>query len=70
VREVIAAAEAVTGRSVPHTIGPRREGDPAVLIAASDRIRRELGWRPRFPALETIIAHAWAWRQRNPHGYR
>jgi len=70
VREVIAAAEAVTGRSVPHTIGPRREGDPAVLIAASDRIRRELGWRPRFPALETIVAHAWAWRQRNPHGYR
>jgi len=70
VREVIAAAEAVTGLKVPHAIGPRRAGDPAVLVAASDRIRRDLGWQPRFADLGTIVAHAWAWRQRNPEGYR
>ncbi|MCS6921095.1 MAG: UDP-glucose 4-epimerase GalE [Elioraea sp.] len=69
VREVIAAAERVTGRPVPHVIGPRRPGDPPVLVASSDRIRRELGWTPRFPDLDTIIAHAWAWRQANPDGY-
>ena len=70
VREVIAAAEAVTGLTVPHTVGARRAGDPAVLVAASDRIRRDLGWQPRFADLGTIVAHAWAWRQRNPEGYR
>lgn len=69
VREVIAAAERVTGRPVPHAVGPRRPGDPPVLVASSERIRRDLGWRPRFPDLETIIAHAWAWRQANPNGY-
>ncbi|WP_291297985.1 UDP-glucose 4-epimerase GalE [Elioraea sp.] len=69
VREVIAAAEAVTGMKVPHTIGPRRAGDPAVLVAASARIRRELGWQPRFERLETIVSHAWAWRKANPNGY-
>jgi UDP-glucose 4-epimerase len=70
VREVIAAAERVTGRRVPHTVGPRRAGDPPVLVASSQRIREELGWTPRYPKLETIIAHAWAWRQANPDGYR
>ena len=70
VREVIATAERVTGRAVPHTIGPRRAGDPPVLVASSRRIREELGWTPRYPELETIIAHAWAWRQAHPEGYR
>ncbi len=69
VREVITAAERVTGRPVPHVIGPRRPGDPPVLVASSERIRRELGWRPRYPDLDTIIAHAWAWRRANPDGY-
>ncbi|MFQ3623520.1 MAG: UDP-glucose 4-epimerase GalE [Acetobacteraceae bacterium] len=69
VREVIAAAERVTGRRVPHAIGPRRAGDPPVLVASSARIRDELGWTPRHPDLETIIAHAWGWRQANPEGY-
>ena len=69
VREVIAAAERVTGRAVPHVIGPRRAGDPPVLVASSRRIREELGWTPRHPDLETIIAHAWAWRQAHPDGY-
>jgi UDP-glucose 4-epimerase len=69
VREVIAAAEKVTGLKVPYTIGPRRAGDPAVLVASSQRIRRELGWAPRFDNLETIVSHAWAWRKANPNGY-
>lgn len=69
VREVIAAAEKVTGLAVPYTIGQRREGDPAVLVAASRRIVDELGWRPRYPDLATIVDHAWAWRQAHPKGY-
>jgi UDP-glucose 4-epimerase len=69
VRAVIAAAEKVTGMPVPHTIGPRREGDPAVLVAASGRIRHDLGWAPRFDDLETIVSHAWAWRKAHPNGY-
>jgi UDP-glucose 4-epimerase len=69
VRAVIAAAEGVTGRKVPFTIGPRREGDPAVLVAGNRRIREELGWAPRYPLLDTIVAHAWTWREKHPHGY-
>lgn len=69
VREVIAASEQVTGLKVPYTIGKRREGDPAVLVAASRRITDELGWRPRYPDLATIVGHAWAWRQAHPKGY-
>jgi UDP-glucose 4-epimerase len=69
VRAVIAAAEAVTGMKVPYAIGPRRAGDPAVLVAASARIRAELGWQPRFDGLETIVSHAWAWRKAHPNGY-
>jgi len=70
VREVIEATERVTGRKVPVKVGPRRAGDPAVLIASSERIRNDLGWEPRFPDLDSIIGGAWAWRQRNPQGYR
>lgn len=69
VREVIAAAERVTGRSIPVRVGPRRAGDPAVLVASSATIQRELGWTPRFPDLDDIIATAWAWRQAHPGGY-
>jgi len=61
VREVVDVAARVTGRPVPVAVGPRRPGDPAVLVAASDRIRRELGWRPRFQDLEEIVASAWRW---------
>lgn len=63
VREVIAAAERVTGRPVPWTPAPRRPGDPAVLVAASDRARAVLGWAPRRTALEDIVATAWAWHR-------
>jgi UDP-glucose 4-epimerase len=61
VREVIDTAARVTGRKIPVGVGPRRPGDPATLVAASTRIRRELGWTPRYPALEEIIGSAWKW---------
>ena len=68
-KQVIDTAEKITGRSIPYTIGPRRPGDPATLIASSERIRKELGWQPRYPDLESIIGSAWAWRSKHPNGY-
>jgi UDP-glucose 4-epimerase len=67
VREVVEVAGRVTGRPVPVEVGPRRPGDPAVLVAASDRIRRDLAWRPRFESLEEIVASAWRWMRARPH---
>lgn len=69
VMEVIETARTITGHPIPHIVGPRRAGDPAVLIASSERIRRELGWKPRFPRLEDIIGSAWEWHRQHPHGY-
>ncbi|MDW8252985.1 MAG: UDP-glucose 4-epimerase GalE [Chloroflexota bacterium] len=69
VREVLAAARRVTGHPIPAVEGPRRPGDPPRLVAASDKIAAELGWRPRFPDLETIIGSAWEWARRHPDGY-
>jgi len=69
VREVIEAARSVTGRDIPVRTGPRRAGDPAVLVASSERIRRELGWQPRFQTLHEIIGSAWDWMQTHPEGY-
>ncbi len=69
VREVIETCREVTGRSIPAEVGDRRPGDPSVLIASSEKIRRELGWEPRYPDLGTIVAHAWAWHRAHPHGY-
>ncbi|HUK25467.1 MAG TPA: UDP-glucose 4-epimerase GalE [Terriglobales bacterium] len=69
VREVIETARRVTGHSIPAREAPRRGGDSAVLVAGSDKIRRELNWQPRFPELETIIRNAWEWRSRHPNGY-
>ena len=59
VLEVMRAVEEVTGKKVPHVIGPRREGDPPALVAASDKLREKLGWRPQYTDLRTIVAHAW-----------
>ena len=70
VREILAAAEAVVGASIPHRVGPRREGDPPVLIASPSRAMEVLGWAPRRDALIDIVGSAWAWRQRHPDGYR
>jgi UDP-glucose 4-epimerase len=68
--EVVAAARRITGQAIPYTIGPRRPGDPATLIASSEQIRAELGWQPRYPSLEQIIASAWEWHRAHPNGYR
>ena len=69
VREVLAAAEAATGRSIPHRVGPRREGDPPVLVASAERAQASLGWRARRGSLEEMVGSAWAWAQRHPAGY-
>jgi UDP-glucose 4-epimerase len=69
VREVIAAAEQVTGREISTREAPRRPGDPPQLVSASDLIRRELGWTPLKPALEGMIADAWDFAQAHPYGY-
>lgn len=70
VQEVMDTVRRVTGRPVPHTLGPRREGDPAVLVASSAKLRKETGWTPRFPDLEEIVRTAHAWRAMHPQGYR
>lgn len=69
VREVIEAARKVTGHPIPVVEEGRRPGDPAVLIASSGKIQRELGWVPAKPDLTTIIQSAWAWKQAHPEGY-
>ena len=69
VRQVIDGVRDVTGRSVRSVEAPRRQGDPAVLIADSNRIRRELRWQPRFADLRTIIESAWRWYETHPYGY-
>jgi UDP-glucose 4-epimerase len=70
VREVVAACERVTGLKLDVKEGPRRAGDPASLVASSRKTREVLGWRPKYPELDTIIAHAWAWHRARPEGYR
>jgi UDP-glucose 4-epimerase len=65
VLEVIRAVEAVTGRKVPHVIGGRREGDPARLVAASDKLQTTLGWKPRMSGLRTIVEHAWRFAEKH-----
>ena len=69
VREVIAACAKVTGRKIATTEKPRRPGDPPRLVASSEKIKSELGWRPEFQSLEAIIESAWKWHEKFPHGY-
>ena len=69
VREIIEAARKITGHAIPAEIGARRPGDPAILIAGSEKVKRELGWEPRFTDLGDIIASAWQWHQAHPKGY-
>lgn len=69
VLEVIEAARRVTGHPIPIVMADRRPGDPAVLVASSDRIQLELGWKPRFPDLETILRSAWEWHRKHPYGH-
>jgi len=70
VKEVIEAARAVTGHPIPAEVTERRPGDPATLIAGSDKIRDELGWRPRYPDLRDIVESAWLWHRAHPEGYQ
>lgn len=68
--EVVQAARRITGHAIPCTIGARRPGDPAILIASAKKIREELGWQPRYPSIDQIIGSAWEWHQSHPNGYR
>lgn len=70
VREVIETARKVTGRPIPVVEAPRRPGDAPRLVASSAKIRRELGWQPKYPGLEEIISSAWSWHQKHPDGYQ
>ncbi|RPJ05220.1 MAG: UDP-glucose 4-epimerase GalE [Deltaproteobacteria bacterium] len=69
VREVIETIKKVTRKRIPTIEGARRPGDPARLVASSEKIRNELGWRPRYPDLETIVGTAWEWHRSHPKGY-
>lgn len=69
VREIIRAAERVTGKAIPTVNAARRAGDPAQLVASGDRAREVLGWEPRFTEVEEIIASAWRWHSTHPDGF-
>ncbi len=69
VRQVVDCCRKITGRKIPVVEKPRRPGDPPRLIAASEKIKRELGWRPKFEKLDAIIESAWKWHQKFPRGY-
>jgi UDP-glucose 4-epimerase len=69
VREVIETVRRVTGHAIPAREVARRPGDPAVLVAASESIKRDLRWQPQFPELESIVRSAWEWRRKHPEGY-
>lgn len=64
VREVISAAQSVSGRPIRVSVAARRAGDPAVLVADSTKARRELDWKPQYDSLQTIVSHAWQWEQK------
>jgi UDP-glucose 4-epimerase len=67
--QVLEATRRVTGEEIPTEFAPRREGDPAVLVASSDKARKILGWKPIYQELEQMVQHAWDWRTAHPNGY-
>ena len=69
VNEVIECARKVTGHAIPAVVSPRRAGDPAQLVASSEKAKTVLGWKPQYDNLETIISTAWAWHKAHPNGY-
>jgi len=69
IREVVETARRVTGLPIPAIEAPRRPGDPAVLVADATKLRRTLGWEPRYSTLESILSTAWKWKQAHPRGY-
>ncbi len=66
---MIETARKVTGHSIPAEVADRRPGDPAVLIASSEKAKRVLGWEPQYESLEKIIRDAWNWHKKHPDGY-
>jgi UDP-glucose 4-epimerase len=70
VKEVIESVRRVTGHAIPAQETARRPGDPAVLVASSERIKRELRWKPKFAELDDIVRSAWDWRRKYPDGYK
>lgn len=69
VKEVIEVARKVTGVKIKAEVAPRRAGDPATLVASSEKAKAELGWKPKYDALETIVESAWKWHKNHPNGY-
>ncbi len=69
VRDVIRMCEKVSGKAIPAIEKPRRAGDPPKLVAAADKAKQELGWKPQYPKLEDIVTTAWTWHQKHPNGY-
>ncbi|WP_297637807.1 UDP-glucose 4-epimerase GalE [uncultured Clostridium sp.] len=69
VKEMVEIARTVTGHSIPAEIAPRRAGDPAILIASSEKCINELNWKPQFNSVQTIIETAWNWHKNHPNGY-
>ena len=69
VKEVIEATRKVTGKEIPAVVAPRRAGDPAQLVASSEKAKKELGWKPKYDTLESMIESAWNWFQEHPDGY-
>lgn len=70
VKEIVEASEKVVGRPIPAKIAPRRAGDPAQLVASSEKAKKVLGWKPKFHDIDTIISTAWKWHSAHPHGYK
>lgn len=69
VKQVIEMARRITGKEIPARVVARRPGDPAILISSSERATKDLGWKPAYPDLETIMETAWNWHKNNPDGY-
>ena len=69
VRQIIDIARKVTGENIPAIEAPRRPGDPAVLVASSEKIKRVLGWNPQHSDVEAIVRSAWEWHRAHPKGY-
>jgi len=69
VKEVITVAESITGKAIAVKYAPRRAGDPPMLVASAEKIQRELGWKPKYPDVRSIIETAWKWLQKQPNGY-